>query len=69
MILLSDLNDSVTKFQDLLCAIDRHVLRIIPIGRSRSPWITAEIMKLIRKEKALWKRVKIASSPDLFMRF
>ena len=70
MILLNDLNDSVTKFQDLLlCATDRHVPRIIPRGRSRPPWITAEIMRLIRKKKALWKRMKTTSSPDLFMRF
>ena len=54
VILLSDLNDSVTKFQDLLlCAIDRHVPLITLRSRSRPPWITAEIMKLIRKKKAL----------------
>ena len=70
VILLSNLNDSVTKFQDLLlCAIDRHVPRIILRGRSRPPWITAKIMKLIRKKRALWKRMKITSSPDLFTRF
>ena len=70
MILLNDLNDSVTKFQDLLlCVIDRHVPRIILRGRSRPPWITAEIMRLIRKKKALWKRMKITSSPDLSVRF
>lgn len=60
----------MTKFQDLLlCAINRHVSRITLRGRSRSPWITAEIMKLIRKKKALWKTMKITCSPDLFMRF
>ena len=26
-------------------------------------------MKLIRKKRALWKRMKITSSPDLFTRF
>ena len=70
VILLSNLNDSVTKFQDLLlCAIDRHFPRIILRGRSRPSWITAKIMKLIRKKRALWKRMKITSSPDLFTRF
>ena len=70
VILLSNLNDSVTKFQDLLlCAIDRYVPRIILRDRSRPPWITAKIMKLIRKKRALWKRMKITSSPDLFTRF
>ena len=54
VILLSDLNDSVTKFQDLLLsAIDRHVPGIMLRGRSMPPWITAEIMRLIRKKKAL----------------
>ena len=58
------------KFQDLLLsATDRHVPRITLRGRSRPPWITAEVMKLIRKKKALWKKIKINSSPDLFMRF
>lgn len=70
VILLSDLNDSVAKFQDLLLsAIDRHVPRITLRGRSRPPWITAEVMKLIRKKKTLWKKMKINSSPDLFMFF
>ena len=54
MILPSDLNDSVTKFQDLLlCAIDRHVPRITLRGRSRPPWMTAEVMKLMSKIDAV----------------
>ena len=63
----SDLNDSVTKFQDLLLsAIAEHVPLITLRGRSRPPWITFEVMKLVRKKKALWKRWKCKNSPELF---
>lgn len=66
----SDLNDSVTKFQDLLLsAIAEHVPLITLRGRSRPPWITSEVMKLVRKKKALWKRLRRNNCPELFSRF
>ena len=64
------MRDSVTKFQDLLVsAIAEHVSLITLRGRSRPPWITSEAMKLVRKKKALWKRLKCKISPELFSRF
>ena len=37
--------------------------------RSRPPWINNEVMKLVRKKKKLWKRLKCSGSQDLFMKF
>ena len=66
----SDLNDSVTKFQDLLLsAIAEHIPLITLRGRSRPPWITSEVMKLVRKKKTLWKRLRRNNCPELFSRF
>ena len=66
----SDLNDSVTKFQDLLLsAIAEHVPLITLRGRSRPPWITSEVMKLVRKKKTSWKRLRRNNCPELFSRF
>lgn len=51
MISSSDLNDSVTKFQDLLLsAIDEHVPLLTLRGRSRPPWITSEVSEVGEKE-------------------
>jgi len=62
--------NSATKFQDLLLsAIAEHVPLITLRGRSRPPWITSEVMKLVRKKKALWKRLRRNNCPELFSRF
>ncbi|XP_068684890.1 uncharacterized protein [Montipora foliosa] len=53
----------------LLSAIGEHIPRITLKRRSRPPWINNETMKLIRKKKRLWNRLKSSGSQDLFMKF
>ena len=53
----------------LFCAIDHHIPQRTLKRRSRPPWIDNEIMKLIRKKKKLWKRLKTNGSADLFLKF
>ena len=53
----------------LFCAIDHHIPQRTLKRRSRPPWIGNEIMKLIRKKKKLWKRLKTNGSADLFLKF
>ena len=53
----------------LFRAIDHHIPQRTLKRRSRPPWIDNEIMKLIRKKKKLWKRLKTNGSADLFLKF
>ena len=58
------------KFQDMLfCGIDHHIPQRTLKRRSSPPWIDNETMKLIRKKKKLWKRLKTNGSADLFLKF
>lgn len=62
-----DLKDSVTKFQDLLlCAMHRYVPRLSLPGRSRPPWTTAKIMRLIKKKKIVLEKNEDYSFPRSF---
>lgn len=63
------INISLDKFLDIVYfAIDQHIPQITLKRRSRPPWINNEIMKLVRKKKRLWKRLKSSGSQALFMR-
>ena len=53
----------------LFRAIDHHIPQRTLKRRSRPPWIDNEIMKLSRKKKKLWKRLKTNGSADLFLKF
>ena len=62
--------DCLTRFPDMLfSAINQFIPQVTRRRRSRPPWISNEIMKLIRKKKKLWKRMKASGSPDLFLNF
>ena len=62
--------DCLTRFQDILfSAINQFIPQVTLRRRSRPPWISNEIMKLIRKKKKLWKRMKASGSPDLYLKF
>ena len=62
--------DCLTRFQDILfSAINQFIPQVTLRRRSRPPWISNQIMKLIRKKKKLWKRMKASGSPDLFLKF
>ena len=64
---ITSIDTSLDKFQDMLFrAIDHHITQRTLKRRSRPPWIDNEIMKLIRKKKKLWKRLKTNGSADLF---
>ena len=66
----TSIDTSLDKFQDMLfCAIHHHISQRTLKRRSRPPWIDNEIMKLIRKKKKLWKRLKTNGSADLFLKF
>ena len=70
--LISDcpFDDCLTRFQDILfSAINQFISQATLCRRSRPPWISNEIMKLIRKKKQLWKRMKAGGSPDLLLKF
>ena len=65
----TSIDTSLDKFQDMLFrAIDHHIPQRTLKRRSRPPWIDNEIMKLIRKKKKLWKRLKTNGSADLFLK-
>ena len=67
---ITSIDTSLDKFQDMLFrAIDHHITQRTLKRRSRPPWIDNEIMKLIRKKKKLWKRLKTNGSADLFLKF
>ena len=71
-LVLSDtcINTCLDRFQDILSsAIDQHIPLITLKKRSRPPWIDNDIMKLIRKKKRLWKRIKSNNSVELFEKF
>ena len=64
------INTSLDLFLDtVFSAIDQYIPQIKLKRRSRPPWINKEIMKLVRKKKRLWKRLKSSGSQDLFRRF
>ena len=66
----NDVNSSVESFQDLLlAAVNQHVPQTKLRRHSRPPWIDDDVMKLVRKKKSLWKRLKNNSNVDLFSRF
>ena len=61
----TSIDTSLDKFQDMLFrAIDHRITQRTLKRRSRPPWIDNEIMKLIRKKKKLWKRLKTNGSAD-----
>ena len=64
------MNSSVESFQDLiLAAVNQHDPQTKLRRHSRPPWIDDDVMKLVRKKKSLWKRLKNNSNVDLFSRF
>ena len=62
--------DCLTRFQDILFSAVNHFIPQVTLRRrSRPPWISNKIMKLVRKKKKLWKRQKASGSPDLLLKF
>ena len=61
----NNVNTSVESF----AAVNQHVAQSKLRRHSRPPWIDNDVMKLVKKKKALWKRLKNNSDIDLFSRF
>ncbi|XP_068716163.1 uncharacterized protein [Montipora foliosa] len=65
IITANEVNSSVESFQDLLfAAVNQHVPQTKLRRHSRPPCIDNDVMKLVRKKKSLWKRLKNNSGVD-----
>ena len=65
-----DVDSTTANFQDLvLVAADQHVPKMKLRRNSRPPWIAKYVLRLIRKKKALWKRLKASASSELTTKF
>ena len=65
-----DIDSSTANFQDLvLAAVNQHVATARLRGNSRPPWIDNDVLKMVKKKKALWKRLKSNASADLTSKF
>ena len=65
-----DIDSSTAAFQDLvLAAINQHVPQMKLRRKSRPPWIDKDVLKLVKKKKALWKRLKTNASAELTSKF
>ena len=65
-----DIDSSLANFQDLvLAAVGDYGPKMKLRCRPRPPWIDKDVLKLVRKKKVLWKRLKASPSPELTTRF
>ena len=63
----NDVSASVEKFKDLLfSAVNQHIPQTKLRRHSRPPWIDDDVMKLVRKKKSLWKRLRIIQTSTCF---
>ena len=64
------MNYSVAALQGLfLTAVNQHILQSELRRSSRPPWIDNNVVKLVRKKKALWKHLKRHKDLELFSKF
>ena len=51
----------------MLTAVDQHIPKMKLRDISRPPWIDKDVLRLVlvRKKKALWKRLKFSTSLEL----
>ena len=65
-----DIDSSAVFFQDqVLAAVEQHILTMKLKQKARPPWIDKDVMKLVSKKKALWKRLKNNPSTELISNF
>ena len=65
-----DIDSRALFFQDqVLAAIEQHIPTMKLKQKARPPWIDKDVMKLVRKKKALWKRLKNNPSTELTSNF
>ena len=65
-----DIDSSTANFQDLvLAAVNQHVPTARLRRNSRPPWIDNDGLKMVKKKKALWKRLKSNASAVLTSKF
>ncbi|XP_068704009.1 uncharacterized protein [Montipora foliosa] len=65
-----DIDSSATNFQDLVIAVvDMHIPKMKLRHKSRPPWIDKDVLKLVRKKKVLWKRLKGNGSVEMTLKF
>ena len=65
-----DIDSSAVFFQDqVLAAVEQHIPTMKLKQKARPPWIDKDVMKLVRKKKALWKRLKNNPSTELTSNF
>lgn len=66
----NDIDSSAVFFEDqVVAAVEHHILTMKLKHKSRPPWINKDVMKLVRKKKALWKRLKNNPSLELTSKF
>jgi len=53
----------------VLAAVEQHIPSMKLKQKARPPWIDEDVMKLFRKKKALWKRLKNNPSTELTFNF
>lgn len=54
-----DIDSSAIFFQDqVLTTVEQYIPKIKLKQKARPPWIDKDVMKLVRKKKAIWKRLK-----------
>ena len=65
-------DDCLVRVQDIyifFSIVDQFIPQVTLRRRSRPPWISNESMKLIRKKRKLWRRMKACGSVDLYLKF
>lgn len=53
----------------MLTTVDQNVPKMKLRGISRPPWIDKDVLRLVRKKKAMWKRLKSDTSLELTSKF
>jgi len=53
----------------VLTTVDQNVPKLKLRGISRPPWIDKDVLRLVRKKKAMWKRLKSNNSLELTSKF
>lgn len=65
-----DIDSGTANFQDLvLAAVNQHVPKMKLRRKPRPPWIDKEVLKLVRKKKVLWKRLRANASLEVTTKF
>lgn len=65
-----DIDSSAVFFQDqVLATVEQHIPTMKLKQKARPPWIDKDVMKLVWKKKALWKRLKNNPSTELTSNF